>query len=194
MAAGPGVSSLRRSGVETGGPLWSPAVLPWLWTGVLALAVQLLLIKLIARETSQSTPIVWVVFVSHLLLMPFLLRNAKYLGIRLILLGLSLNLLAMASNGGMMPVAASGIDAVGQQGTLEPGDRVAGSKDVYSANPQLPLLSDRIVVRLPGHLVRVISIGDIVIALGTIGALASVSMRVLKPAGDGKALRPIGAR
>ena len=66
MAASTGVASLRRGGVETGGPLWSPAVLPWLWIGALALAVQLLLIKVVAQQTSPTTLIVWVVFASHL--------------------------------------------------------------------------------------------------------------------------------
>ncbi len=192
MAAGTGAANVRWSGVDVGGPIWSPAVLPWLWTGAFALVLQLLLIKVIAPEISRTTAIVWIVFASHLLLVPFLLRNSTYLGIKLVLLGLSLNLIAMASNGGMMPVLASGIDAAGRQESVQLGDQVAGSKDIYAANPRLPLLSDRIVIRLPGHLVRVISIGDIVVALGTIVALASVSMKVLKQGGNGAALGPVG--
>ena len=166
--------------MEAGGPPWSPAILPWLWTGVLALVVQLFLIKVVGPNLSQSGLIVWAVFSSHLLLVPFLVRNMRHLGVRLILLGLSLNLLAMASNGGMMPVSASGIEAAGQELSLEPGDQIAGSKDVYATDPRLAQLSDRIVVRLTGHLVRVVSIGDIIIAMGTACALVSISTKVIR--------------
>ena len=193
MTASHGAANLHHS-LDVWGPIWTPAILPWLWIGVLALTLQLLLVKVVGTSALDTTLLIWAVFTSHLLLVPFLLRNIRYTGIKLVLLGLSLNLLAMASNGGLMPVAADGIDAVGQQGSFEPGDRVSGSKDIFLVTPHLPQLTDRIVVHLPGHVVRVISIGDVIVALGTIAALASVSMKVLRPTDDKKALRPVGAR
>jgi hypothetical protein len=179
MALSAGADQLRRHGMATGGTLVSPAGLPWLWTGVMALGLQLLLVKIVSQEVSETALLVWAIFASHLLLLPFLVRNARYIGVKLIVVGLSLNLLVMAANGGMMPVSAAGIAAVGQQDSAQPGERVTGSKDFYSDSPRLSLLSDRIILRLPNHFVRVISFGDLVIALGTFCALASVSRKLM---------------
>jgi hypothetical protein len=162
----------------------------------LALTVQLLLIEVMGRLVPGFPGLPALLFVSHLILIPFLVRNGKYVGVRLVLLGLMLNLIAMAANGGMMPVTAHGVDAVGRQQTsdLTAGAPIEGTKNVYSVDPRFTQLSDAIVVPLPGALTRVVSVGDILIAFGTIGALASVSSRAIRPAGTSKALRPVGAR
>lgn len=196
MTQSPGANGPRQIGARVEDFLWSPALLPWLWMGALALTAQVVLIEGVGRAAPGFAALPVLLFASHLLLIPFLLRNIRHLGVRLVLLGLTLNLIAMAANGGMMPVTAHGVDAVGRQqiSDLTVGAPIEGTKNVYSVNPRLPQLSDAIVVPLPGALTRVVSFGDILIAFGTIGALASVSSRAIRPAGSSKALRPVGAR
>jgi hypothetical protein len=183
-------------GVRAEDSLWSPALLPWLWVGVLALTAQVLLVEIVGRAAPSFPALPGLLFASHLLLIPFLLRNMRYLGVRLMLLGLALNLIVMAANGGMMPVTANGVDAVGRQqaSDLTAGAPIEGTKNVYSENPRFSELSDAIVLPIPGALTRVVSVGDVLIAFGTIGALASVSMRAIRPAGATKVLSPVEVR
>jgi hypothetical protein len=121
---------------------------------------------------------------SHLLLLPFLLRNVQYFGMRLILVGLLLNLAAMVANGGMMPVTADGVEAVGrhQRSEVSYGSHIPGTKNVLMAREDVHLrgLTDSITLPIPGPMTRVVSLGDILVAAGTICALLSISPAVLR--------------
>jgi hypothetical protein len=118
---------------------------------------------------------------AHVLLLPFLLRNLSFWGIRLILLGLLLNLTAMAANGGLMPVEGSAVEAVGRHepGELEVGSPVPGSKNVLLAREDIRLreLSDILVLPVPRPFTRAASVGDLFVFAGVALAFSEVVRR-----------------
>src|SRR3990170_7480554 len=91
------------------------ATLHWLGLGGVALVAQVALIYGLASSSSGKSWLPLLLPIAHLLLLPFLLRNLSFWGIRLILFGLILNLTAMAANGGLMPVDPAAVEAVGIQ-------------------------------------------------------------------------------
>jgi hypothetical protein len=114
-------------------------------------------------------------------LYPFLIRNFRLWGIRLTIIGLTLNLLVMSVNGGLMPVDEAGVAAVGRHapGQLEVGDHIPRTKNVLldPDSARLPELSDSIIIRLPGPLTRAVSIGDCFIAIGVALTAGQLIMR-----------------
>jgi len=80
-------------------------------------------------------------------------HNFSYWGIRLISVGLALNLLVMVLNGGLMPVNAQTVDAVGRHDVkdLRVGEPIPGTKNVLlnAGDIQIPELSDAIILPLP---------------------------------------------
>ena len=176
--ANPPIADGKASGAPE-----ATAILPWLWIPLGAFAVQLGLVYGVARLHGAADVLPALMVLSHLLLVPFLLRNFRYVGMRLILLGLALNLTVMLANGGLMPVTAAGVNAVGRHDPAEltTGAHIAGSKDALldPADVRLPQLSDAIVLPLPRPYTRVISLGDIFIGAGMVIALASITRRLL---------------
>ena len=118
---------------------------------------------------------------AHLVLLPFLLRNASFWGIRLILVGLMLNLTAMLANGGLMPVEGSAVEAVGrhQPGDLQIGSHIPRSKNVLLAAEDIRLreLSDILVVPVPRPFTRAVSAGDLFVFTGVAIAFGEVVRR-----------------
>ena len=118
---------------------------------------------------------------SHLLLIPFLVRNLSFRGIQVILIGLFLNLAVMLANGGLMPIEPSAVRAVGgvELSELHPGDHVPGTKNrlLPASDARAALLSDRYVVPMPGPFGAVVSIGDLFIAAGLLITYAEVVYR-----------------
>ncbi len=118
---------------------------------------------------------------AHLLLLPFLLRNLSFWGIKLVLGGLLLNLTVMLANGGLMPVEAPAVEAVGrhQVGDLQIGAHIPGSKNVL-LNPQdvrLRELSDILVVPIPRPFTRAVSVGDLFVLAGVVVTFGEVVRR-----------------
>ncbi len=118
---------------------------------------------------------------AHLLLLPFLLRNLSFWGIKLVLVGLLLNLTVMLANGGLMPVEAPAVEAVGrhQVGDLQIGAHIPGSKNVL-LNPQdvrLRGLSDILVVPIPRPFTRAVSVGDLFVLAGVVVTYGEVVRR-----------------
>ncbi len=107
---------------------------------------------------------------AHILLLPFLFLNLRFIGVRLVLAGLMLNLLAMVANGGLMPVEMSAVEAVGKHDNRElvVGDHINGSKNVLLAREDVRLrgLTDVILLPVPQPFTRAISIGDVAIVVG----------------------------
>jgi hypothetical protein len=119
---------------------------------------------------------------AHLLLIPFLLSNSSFWGIRLIALGLALNVLVMAANGGLMPVSTEAVDAVGRHETesLVAGSHIEGTKNVYlhEEDVRLAILSDRLILPLPRPFTRAASMGDVAIVLGVALACLEATRRI----------------
>ncbi len=145
------------------------------------LAVQAALIYGLSATPSARQWLPLLLPAAHLLLLPFLLRNLSFWGIRLILVGLLLNLTVMLANGGLMPVEAPAVEAVGrhQVGDLQIGAHIPGSKNVL-LNPQdvrLRELSDILVVPIPGPFTRAVSVGDLFVLAGVVITFGEVVRR-----------------
>jgi hypothetical protein len=89
----------------------------------------------------------------------------------LVLVGIALNLLAIAANGGYMPVPPETLARLGFGDAtydLEPGSIVMGSKDVLLPSQQALfwMLGDILVIPEPFPQPTAMSIGDIVLAVG----------------------------
>jgi len=115
---------------------------------------------------------------AHLLLVPFLLRNFSFWGIRLILMGLLLNLAVMVANGGLMPVDGAAVEAVGRRdpAALAPSEHIPGSKNVLMLGDEIRLrpLSDVLVLPVPRPFTRAISLGDLFVLAGVAITCAEV--------------------
>lgn len=89
--------------------------------------------------------------------------NRTIPGVPLVVLGSVMNLSTMISHGGAMPVHAHTLAGLGLD--LAPGTAVLGTKDVVVDASPLWILSDWIVVPIPGWIV-VASPGDFVVGCG----------------------------
>ncbi|MEX1195580.1 MAG: DUF5317 family protein [Dehalococcoidia bacterium] len=151
----------------------SSSAIRLLWTAPLAFACQLLVIHLLDGAALRvALPL------SHLLLLPFLLANSRLLGVRLIALGLALNLLAITANGGLMPVEQSAVDAVGKHTNVEltAGQHIPGSKNILLERDSIHLrpLSDVILLPVPQPFTRAVSAGDLAIVAGVVAVLTTL--------------------
>lgn len=139
------------------------------WLAVVAFALQtitrLLGIRGVEVAVKYSLIIQIAVFA---LLFVCLWFNRKYIGLWFIGLGASMNALVMLFNGGRMPVS---LEAMQKSGLKEVTDMILSGADnkhaVISSTTKLEFLAD--VIYLPGFIgqgMAVVSIGDLVVALG----------------------------
>ena len=142
----------------------------------LALGLQLLVIY---AGLGWAAPLRRVLFIlSYLILFLFVAANWRRLGIAVIGAGLLLNFLAIAANGGLMPISPETMVRAGladRLAGLEPGDPVPFSKDILLGgdDTRLRALSDILVLDNPAD-IRAFSVGDTVIAAGLIVTLAEL--------------------
>jgi hypothetical protein len=140
---------------------------------VAAVLAEAIVIYLIAPLDNAGERLTWYLLpAAHLLLVPFLLRNRSFWGLRFVLVGLLLNVAVMAANGGLMPVDEGAVAAVGRHeaGQLVMDARIPRTKNVLLARDetQLSVLSDSILLPLPKPFTKAISIGDVFIGIGLI--------------------------
>ncbi len=166
--------------IETAVTRPSPKI-RWLGFGVGVYLVQAAVIYGLAPVGDDRRWLGFFLPLAHALLLPFLLRNLSFWGIRLVLLGLLLNLTAMAANGGLMPVEGSAVEAVGRHepGELQVGSPVPGSKNVLLAQEDVRLreLSDVLVLPFPRPFTRAVSVGDFFVFTGVAVAYLEVIRR-----------------
>lgn len=117
---------------------------------------------------------------SYLLLLPFVWANRRRLGILVISAGLLLNFVAIAANGGLMPISPDTLRSAGleeQLAGLESGDPVPLSKDVLLERGETRLwpLTDVLVWENPSN-VRAFSVGDAVMTAGLLIAVADLCL------------------
>ena len=162
-------------------PCPHPRSLSWLELGAFAFFVQVALIYGASRTAAAGTLLPLALPAAHLLLLPFLLHNRSFWGIRLILVGLVLNLAAMTANGGLMPVDRdTAAEVAGASvGELESGAPIPGTKSVLveRGDGHLTVLSDVIILPLPRPARRAVSAGDVAVASGAVIALFELGRR-----------------
>jgi len=103
----------------------------------------------------------------------------------IVVVGGMMNLLAIAANGGAMPVDVHTAINAGafpeNELPLRIGRLLDNSKDVPLARPDINLflLADRFTVQFPAQPRRVYSAGDFMLALGVVAASAEVVVRLM---------------
>ncbi|MCR3923413.1 MAG: DUF5317 domain-containing protein [Firmicutes bacterium] len=129
--------------------------LPWVWAALLLRA----LVGILAR---RSIDVPWLQIVAYLIFFYALIQNMSLPGLKLFIGGSALNFLAIAFNGGAMPVSPVAIAFAG----LQQGDPM-GTHCLLTPATRLWFLADVIPLRSPYFpLPQVISIGDIFIVVG----------------------------
>jgi hypothetical protein len=158
-----------------GGRFATLAQVPVRW-GILAVAAFAIQALFMYQTPSQKAPGIWswqewLFLASHLVLMAMVWANRNLRGVKLIGLGLILNLAVMIANGGWMPVTPEAVVKVGYAGlapSLETGMRLYSSKNIIlpAEQTRLQFLSDIFVLPRPFPVPSVFSPGDVVVALG----------------------------
>lgn len=171
---------------------------PWLAAG---LALQLLWVRLFSSAASVSSVLPglarWAPCLALGLALRFVWLNRRYRGLWVLAAGIGLNLLVMAVNGGLMPLAPASLHALGGAPTPV-GTALAFSKDALLGNGaiRLALLDDRLVSRVAGLRIAW-SLGDLLIVAGclvTVGEDIWRGMRVVLPSQDHVDQRPRSLR
>ncbi|MGB9723668.1 MAG: DUF5317 domain-containing protein [Chloroflexia bacterium] len=155
-----------------GGKLARLAALPLRWPALplLALAVQLGVMHFPrARGQSFDLPAI-ALLLSYLALLLAVWLNRHIPGLALLGLGLLLNLVVMAANGGYMPISPETMERIGHgdAAAIAPGSRVAGTKDLALPQEQTRLwfLSDILILPFPFPFSGAFSPGDVFVAAG----------------------------
>jgi hypothetical protein len=170
-----------------GGWVWSALAhntyqippLRWAWLVVLAFIPQFFAFVLPATRGALPTAWVAVALVSsQVLLLIFSLVNIRFSGFWLLGLGLVLNLLVIASNGGMMPISPDTLQQLyptASAGAWQVGERFGVGKDVVlpATETMFWFLSDHLTLPDWTGYKLVFSIGDGLIAAGAFWMLLS---------------------
>jgi len=154
--------------------------------GALAVAALAIQAWFIYQAPSQKAPGTWswqewLFLTSHLLLLAMIWANRNLPGVKLIGLGLLLNLAVMIANGGWMPVTPEAVVRAGFAGlapSLEPGMRLYSSKNIVlpAEQTRLQFLSDIFVLARPFPVSSVFSPGDVVLAAGVWALIQSAML------------------
>jgi hypothetical protein len=160
--------------IMRGGRLINLGSLPMRWPAgpALAFAAQAIVIYAPEPQAAGSWDLHAVLLLlTYLFLLLIVWINRRIPGMVLLQLGLLLNLAAIASNGGYMPITPETMEHIGhesQVATLAPGTRDPGSKDIILPKEatHLWVLSDILVLTEPYADPTAFSIGDLLIAAG----------------------------
>ena len=164
-------------------PVSSQDLLPrYLWLAIVAFGLQFFVIREIGDTLSAKV----LLGASHLLLVYCIALNWRLWGFRVIGVGLALNLLVTYANGGLMPVAPEGIQAIrlaDQSEQMRVGERF-GAKSVllHAEDTRFYALSDRFQTAMPRPMLY--SLGDAVLAGGLIVAIGTTVGRAIAASGD----------
>jgi Family of unknown function (DUF5317) len=172
-------------GLLLGGRLAGLGQLRFRWAGLalLGFATQVVLFsEPVSARVGDLGPPIYVV--STAVVLVAVLRNLAIRGMAVVALGAACNLAAIVANGGYMPASASAAAEFGR------GENAAYSNSLIVDAPALEPLTD--VIALPRWLpfTNIVSVGDVLIAVGIVIVIAA-AMRT-PPEGTGEG--PIGAR
>ena len=171
-----------------GGTLRNFAALPLRWAplAILAFALQPLTFLVLAEIPWLARATVPLYLLSMALLCAWVARNWRIPGMPLIAAGLLMNLLALAANGGHMPVDPAAARVAGLYDDLAGLDAAASKHALADGQVRLWLLTD--IVGLPKALpfAPVWSLGDIVLTAG----IALLCYRTIR--GAPETARPAG--
>ncbi len=143
------------------------------WLALAALTLQIPLLRAVGGPAEQVRPYQVLFLLSHLLLLAFVWRNRRLVGIQIVGLGAICNLLVILANGGFMPISPDTLVRINPGSTPDQwpaGYHYAHSKDsiVLQENTRLWALSDILVLPPPFPWPTAFSLGDLLIAVGII--------------------------
>jgi len=143
------------------------------WLALVALALQVPLIRAPLGPTQQVVVAQALFLLSHLLLLTFVWLNRWLVGIQIVGLGVLCNLLVILTNGGFMPITPQTLVRINPGSTLDQwpvGYHYGNSKDVILLQEATVFwfLSDILVLPPPFPWPAAFSVGDMLIALGIV--------------------------
>jgi Family of unknown function (DUF5317) len=146
------------------------------WLALAALALQWPLLRAPAGPVQRVGVQQALFLLSHLLLLGFVWRNWRLPGIRIVGLGVVCNLLAIAANGGFMPITPETLVQINPGSTLAQwpvGAHYGYSKDIILLREDVRLwaLSDMLVIPPPFPRPTAFSVGDLLLAVGIVTLL-----------------------
>jgi hypothetical protein len=145
--------------------------LRWPWLAVAGLALQFVPLPDGATGTDLVVRTA-VLSCSYVLLIAFAALNIRLAGVPLIVAGLALNLLVIASNGGM-PVSREALESSGQGDVLqELIDEGAAKHHLLTDDDVLTPLAD--VIPVGGPIKQVVSLGDVFVYAGVVWLIVAV--------------------
>lgn len=166
------IASFIRHRSETASQIASiPLRSPWL--ALVALALQVPLLRAPFVPTQQVLAVQALFLLSHLLLLIFVWLNRRLVGIQIVGLGVLCNLAVILTNGGFMPITPETLVRINPGSTLDlwtVGFHYGNSKDVILLGHDtiLWVLSDTLVLPPPFPWPTAFSVGDLLIAAGII--------------------------
>ena len=165
--------------------------LRWIWVLLLALIVRFGALALRANDAADL-PLGWAIVAAYFLIFVFLWGNWRVPGLQVAAVGITLNFLAVLINGGRMPIWPAAFNAAGFQPDAVAGDPFhflmpAGTVAEFVAKGGI--FGD--VVPLPLPVIRdVVSIGDLLLALGLFWTIVYTMTRPEAPMRPTFALGP----
>jgi MFS family permease len=181
-------------GLLLGGGLPRLADLKLRWYWVLALAVLLRLGAVLAQQASMGEwlPLSMAFVGAYLLVFVWLWGNWRVPGLQVAAIGIGLNTLAVALNGGRMPVWSGALSASGLSPSLITSDPFHFELTVSSVAQfvqQGGIFGD--VIPIPLAVIRdVVSVGDVLLAMGIFWAIVSAMTRPNVPVRGSIAFSP----
>ncbi len=150
------------------------------WLVVLAFGLQLIASRVLGTNEEYRVLKIGLLVFSYALLLLALWANRERWGVRILGVGITLNLIAMLANGGLMPVSPVAREASGRQAAApvdEVGSLVPYSKDVLLHPEQTNLypLTDVIIVGSPVN--KAISPGDVIMLAGFLVTMVEAGVR-----------------
>jgi hypothetical protein len=141
------------------------------WLALLALALQIPLLRAPFGPPEQMGIQKSLFLLSHLLLLLFVWRNWRFTGIQILGLGVFYNLLVILTNGGYMPITPETLMRINPGSTLNhwpAGFHYGYSKDIILLRQDVTLwvMSDILVLPPPFPWPTAFSLGDLLIAAG----------------------------
>jgi hypothetical protein len=147
--------------------------LRWWGLALAGLCAQVVLFSTpVAAVVGQAGPPLYVL--STLIVLAVVVRNVRHPGLAIVALGAALNLVAIVSNGGVMPSAPEAWLALNGRAVV-PTDDFSNSV-LIGPDTLFPWLGDVFVLPRPLPFANVFSIGDVVIGVGAVVFLV-IAMR-----------------
>ena len=163
----------------------------WWWAVPLVALAQSIVVRFAysPRQMQVWHPRPTVMIVSYVALWAIVWRNRRLPGMWIVLVGVTFNLLAIAANGGYMPITADALAQISAGSTayqMPVGSVIAGSKDILVSRQQAYfwMLGDVLVIPKPFPWPTAMSVGDIMLSVGVFWLV----VRTMRPSPNSSSL------